>query len=103
MHIKYNKEKIDFEYLNCQLTPYSLQLLEQLLPEGILQNREYVALNPTRPDKNLGSFRINVFTGKWADFATGDKGGDFISLFGYVKGISQTEAAFALQALVRGA
>lgn len=103
MHIKHKQERIDFKYLNCQLIPYSQQLLEQLLPEGILQNREYVALNPTRSDKNLGSFRINVFTGKWADFATGDKGGDFISLFAYVKGVSQREAALALQALVRGA
>ena len=103
MHIKYNQEKIDFKHLNRQLIPYSLQLLEQLLPGGILENREYITLNPTRLDKNLGSFRINVYTGKWADFATGDKGGDFISLFAYVKGISQTEAALAVQAMVRGA
>lgn len=103
MHIKYNQEKIDFKHLNCQLIPYVLQLLEQLLPGGILENREYIVLNPTRPDKNLGSFRINVFTGKWADFATGDKGGDFVSLFAYVKRVSQREAALALQVLVRGA
>lgn len=103
MRIKYNKVKIDFKDLNREITPYTLQLLRQLLPEGILENREYVALNPTRHDRNLGSFRINIFTGKWADFATGDKGGDFISLFAYVKGISQTEAALAVQAIVRGA
>jgi len=103
MYIKYNQAKIDFKHLNRQLTPYALQVLRQLLPEGTLENHEYVSLNPTRPDKNPGSFRINIFTGKWADFATGDKGGDFISFFAYVKGVSQTEAALAIQAMVRGA
>lgn len=102
MHVKCNQTKIDFKHLNRQITPYALQVLGQLLPGGTLENREYVVLNPTRPDKNLGSFRINVCTGKWADFATGDKGGDFISLFAYVKGISQTEAALTVQAMVRG-
>ena len=31
--------------------------------------REYVALNPTRADKRAGSFKINLQTGRWADFA----------------------------------
>ena len=38
------------------------------------------AFNPRRADRHLGSFQINVRTGKWADFATGDRGGDLISL-----------------------
>jgi hypothetical protein len=36
------------------------------------------------PDQNPGSFSINVRTGRWADFATGDKGGDVISLAAYL-------------------
>jgi hypothetical protein len=73
------------------------------LPGGTLENREYVALNPTRCDERLGSFRINTLTGKWADFATGDKGGDIISLWAYVEGISQTDAARVLQSIIGGA
>lgn len=61
-----------------------------LLPYGKKQGGEYVALNPTN---RLGSFRINLTTGKWADFATGDRGGDIISLYAYLKGISNFEAA----------
>jgi hypothetical protein len=32
----------------------------------------------------------------WADFATGDKGGDPVSLYAYLMGISQSDAARAL-------
>jgi hypothetical protein len=57
---------------------------------------EYVALNPTRADKKLGSFRINLSSGRWADFATGDAGGDPVSLYAYLHGIRQIDAAKAL-------
>ena len=33
---------------------------------------------------------------RWADFATGDKGGDVVSLAAYLSGTGQTEAARAL-------
>jgi hypothetical protein len=52
-----------------------------------------VALNPRRADCRLGSFKVNLNTGRWADFATGDRGGDLISLLAYLQGVSQTEAA----------
>lgn len=102
MSIKHNQAKVDFNQLNRQINPYFSLLLKQLLPGGRLENHEYVALNPTRYDKHPGSFRINTFTGKWADFATGDKGRDFISLWAYVKDISQTDAARELQVIVGG-
>lgn len=97
MHLHHHQEKIDFYQFNRQLIPYVLPLLQWLLPNGELKNQEYVALNPTRHDRHLGSFRINTCTGKWADFATGDKGGDFISLWAYVRGISQIDAVRELQ------
>lgn len=64
-----------------------------LLPFGMKQGHEWVALNPTRDDDNTGSFRINLITGKWADFSTSDSGGDIISLYAYISRISQYEAA----------
>ena len=102
MNCSSDKENIDFNQLKRQIHSCILQLVRQLLPSGKLANSEYVALNPTRCDKNLGSFRINIFTGKWADFATGDKGGDLISLWAYVKGVRQIDAARELQAIVGG-
>jgi len=35
--------------------------------------------------------------GAWADFATGDKGGDIVSLLAYLQGVSQSEAARRLR------
>ena len=52
-----------------------------------------MALNPLRDDSRPGSFKVNLCTGRWADFATGDKGGDAISLLAYLRGLSQGEAA----------
>lgn len=71
-------------------------LLATWLPDGRQRGQEWVALNPTRSDRHTGSFKINVVTGYWADFATGDKGGDPVSLYAYLKGISQSDAARAL-------
>jgi len=93
---------IDFARLRADLHPHLERIVRDLLPGGHLEGREWVALNPTRPDRNKGSFRINVKTGPWADFATGDKGGDLVSLFAYLNGCSQTEAAKDLMKLIGG-
>lgn len=68
-------------------------VVRRLLPNGKVQGHEYIALNPRRGDERLGSFKVNVVTGRWADFATGDAGGDLISLAAYLFGMSQIEAA----------
>lgn len=68
-------------------------LLFAWLPGGRLHGTEYDVLNPTRDDRTTGNFRINVMTGKWADFATGEGGGDLISLRAYLDGVSQSDAA----------
>ena len=67
--------------------------LRRLLPEGRIIGGEWVARNPTRADRRPGSFKINLRTGRWADFAAADKGGDPVSLCAYVEGVSQAEAA----------
>ncbi len=71
-------------------------LLRRWLPEGRLLGHEYTACNPTRADSRPGSFRIIVNSGRWADFATGDKGGDVVSLAAYLSGTGQAEAARSL-------
>jgi len=63
-----------------------------------MRGAEYVSLNPTRPDNAVGSFSINVKTGKWGDFALGHFGCDIISYCAYVKGLSQSKAALFLMA-----
>jgi hypothetical protein len=91
-----NTKRVDFEAINRAALPVLPILLARWLPSGRSIGREYVALNPKRADQHLGSFKISIYgprAGKWADFATGDKGGDAISLAAYLFGLSQVGAA----------
>jgi hypothetical protein len=84
---------IDFEEVKSAALAHIRGVLGHFLPGGKVVGGEYLALNPTRPDRSLGSFRINLRSGKWGDFATGHRGRDLISLVAYLKRISQYEAA----------
>jgi hypothetical protein len=86
-------DRLDFAAVNAAAVRCLSLLLIRWLPEGKLEGREWVARNPRRADRNRGSFKVNVRTGRWADFATGDRGGDPISLAAYLFGLSQIEAA----------
>ena len=86
-------DNIDFRHINSRALPVLQSILSRWLPDGRRLGSEWVARNPRRLDRRLGSFRINLRTGKWADFATGDRGGDVISLAAYLGGFSQIEAA----------
>ncbi len=66
--------------------------VKRLLPYGVRQGREWVAINPRRNDHHLGSLKINLMTGRGSDFAIG-KTFDVISLYGYIHGVSNCEAA----------
>ena len=85
--------RLDFQQVSRASLRYLPLLVLRWLPEGRREGHEWVARNPTRSDRHLGSFKINLRTGHWADFATGDKGGDVISLAAYLHGLSQSGAA----------
>ena len=84
---------VDFESINRAALAVLPAILGRLLPGGRIVAGEYVALNPTRIDRRPGSFKVNLRTGRWADFATGDKGGDPVSLVAYLETVSQGGAA----------
>ncbi len=88
--------RLDFEAINRAALASLPALLRRWLPDGRLVGLEDTALNPTRADGRSSSFRINVKSGRWADFATGDKGGDVVTLAAYLSGSGQAEAARAL-------
>ena len=67
---------------------------------GKREGHEYVALNPNRSDSTSGSFKINLSTGAWADFAIDLRGGDLVALVAYLDGVSQFEAAKLLGAFL---
>ncbi len=68
-------------------------IVRRWLPDGRREGDEWSARNPRREDRRCGSFKINLRTGKWSDFATGDKGGDLVALAAFLFGMSQAEAA----------
>ncbi len=93
---------LDFKALNRLALQKMPAVLGRFLPGGITRGQEYIARNPTRADRALGSFKVNIHTGRWADFATGDGGGDIISLVAYVGNTGQMEAARLVQEMIGG-
>jgi hypothetical protein len=89
-------KRIDFARINSAALGSLPALLARWLPGGRREGCEYIARNPMRDDRRPGSFRVNMRTGRWADFATDDRGGDVISLAAYLSGKSQADAAHAL-------
>lgn len=68
-------------------------LVRRWLPGGRIDGNEYTVLNPTRDDKTAGSFRINVASGAWADFAVdGMRGQSPVSLYQHLYRVSREEA-----------
>lgn len=69
------------------------EILLPLLPDGEVQGAELVARNPRREDKSPGSFRLNLESGAWADFALeGVRGADALSFLTYVTDTTPAEA-----------
>ena len=93
--------RIDIDRVNVAALRVLPSLLARWLPNGRVQGAEYVALNPRRMDQHLGSFRVNIRTGRWADFAIRNaRGRDVISLAAYLGGIERADAAARLATML---
>jgi hypothetical protein len=68
-------------------------IVRRWLHTGHREGREWIAINPTRGDSRPGSFKVNLTTGMWSDFATDHRGGDLISLAAYLFHLKQADAA----------
>ena len=89
--------RVDFNRINRAALAALPALLTRWLPDGRqVVAGEWVSRNPRRADRTPGSFKINMRTGRWSDFAAGDKGGDVVSLAAYLAALSQADAARAL-------
>ena len=93
-----HRRRVDFRVVAERALPKLPAIVRQWLPDGKQEGGEWIARNPTRSDQHAGSFKVNLRTGRWADFATGDKGGDAISLAAYLFGMTQVAAARKLAA-----
>ncbi|WP_110669992.1 toprim domain-containing protein [Salinicola halophilus] len=72
-------------------------LTREWLPQGSRQGSEWVARNVARGDRASGSFGVSLVSGKWNDFADRSAhGGDLVSLYSYLHGCRQVDAAMAI-------
>src|SRR4051812_5473371 len=92
------RARLDFAGVNAAALAALPDLLARWLPGGRREGAEWKARNPKRDDHNPGSFGINLANGKWGDFASGDKGGDPVSLYGFLNDLKPGDAARALAA-----
>ncbi|HEU4458454.1 MAG TPA: VapE domain-containing protein [Methylibium sp.] len=89
-----DRTPIDFADVAAALLDRAEQLVSAWLPGGRRQGAEWVCGGL---DGELGtSCSINLRTGLWADFATDQRGGDLLSLYAEIHGLSQAAAARAL-------
>ncbi len=92
--------RIDFAKINRAALTDLQGALRPWVPDATIIGEELQAKNPTRQDRRPGSFRINIRSGRWSDFATGDRGGDVVSYVAYITGTSQVDAARRLAAVL---
>jgi hypothetical protein len=93
-------KKIAFQRVADAALVHAELIARRWLPDGRREGAEWCAINPTRSDHRKGSFKINLKNGRWSDFATGQRGGDLISLAAYVHRLSQADAAVRVAAMV---
>ena len=84
----------DFPLVNRAVLPHLEALCARWLPGGKRIGTEWTC-GSLRGEAGT-SCKVNLRTGRWADFATGEKGGDPVSLTAAIHHLSQHEAAQCL-------
>ena len=54
------RSTIDFDRINAEALVCHDAICRRLLPGGRREGHEYLALNPRRRDRRLGSFKVNL-------------------------------------------
>lgn len=92
-------QSIDYERIDRVALSNARELAPEIVPDGHFEGNNYVARNPTRDDKNAGSFSFNVTNGMWAEFAGAGKkesGRGLISYKAYAHQLEPHKSAMAL-------
>ena len=84
-------EPINFVRLADELLSRIDQLVPMWLPGGHRNGPEYECADLSGGKGT--SCKVNMKSGKWADFATDDHGGDLISLYAAINGVNNGKAA----------
>jgi hypothetical protein len=87
---------VNFDRVNDACRCNAEAIVRALLPQGRREGSEWVFRPPWRDSSGLGSCKVSLTKGAWADFKTGEAGGDFVGLAARVLGLSQRAAAIGL-------
>jgi putative DNA primase/helicase len=90
--------RVDFEAVAAAALPHLPALVARWLPGGRLEGREWTCASLAGGAGR--SCRVNVVSGRWADFSTDQRGGDAVSLAAAIAGVSQLEAARRLSEML---
>jgi putative DNA primase/helicase len=82
--------KLDFNALAQRLLLGSETLVPQWLPGGRRRGHEWVCGDLSGGEGT--SLSVNLLSGRWADFATSDRGGDLIDLYAAIHELTMAEA-----------
>jgi len=88
-----HRRSINFDRVARAAADHAAEILPRWLPGGRRESGEWVSFNPKRADAHRGSFKVNMRSGLWSDFATGDSGRDLVALAGFLFDLKQDEAA----------
>jgi putative DNA primase/helicase len=86
------RRRRDFKAVAAAALASAERVVLSWLPHGKREGREWKATNPTRSDARAGSFSVNLENGKWADFASDQRGGDLVALVKMLDGCTMAEA-----------
>lgn len=89
-----NLPPIKFADLAAALLSRSEQLLPAWLTGGKRNGHEWVC--GSLAGEEGSSLSINIHSGMWSDFATGEKGGDLVSLYAAIHGLTMGKAALSV-------
>lgn len=84
------EHQADFARLGSELLAQASSLLFDWLPGGKIVGNEFECGNLSGIAGR--SLRVNLRTGKWGDFSSNERGGDLISLYAAIHGLSQIDA-----------
>lgn len=92
--------RIDFAKVAAAAASHGEAICRRWLADGRREGAEWVARNPRRADHRAGSFKVNLVTGKWGDFSSGDYGGDLVALAAFLFGLKQRDAAIKIAEMI---
>jgi putative DNA primase/helicase len=90
--------RVDIPAVAQAALPHLAALCARWLPGGRLEGREWTCASLAGGAGR--SCRVNVVSGRWADFSTDQRGGDAVSLAAAIARCSQLEAARRLSEML---